>query len=181
MESLLPSDSHRGWGLLGATAFTSTSSGAGGSLHLPALVSLPQLDVGLLLVLGGLTLLYLLLIQPPHKQHRILRLTHTVVSACLNQLTWYLRCLLPWSHPHPVWLMGLEVFEAPVGWEVSSERYREIAGGNFGLPPSTVDFCSRILAKSGLGERTAFPRQPNTQPRSAHYISQESSTASVLT
>ena len=84
-------------------------------------------------------ILYLLLIQPPHKQHRTLRLTHTALSYCVNQLTWYVRCLLPYSHPHPVWLMGLEVFEAPVSWEVSSERYRVIAGGNFQLPHSTVD------------------------------------------
>ena len=160
MTSLFPSDSHRGWRLFGPTgASASNSHSSGGSLLLPAVVSLPQLDISLLLLLCVLTLLYLLLTQPPHKQHRTLRAAHSLASFALNQLTWYVRCLLPLSHPHPVWLMGLEVFEAPVGWEVSSDRYRMIAGGNFGLPVSTVDFCSRILAKSGLGERTAFPRQ----------------------
>ena len=171
MTSLFPSDGHRGWGLLGggssATTSASTVGGNGGSLLLPALLSLPRFDVSLLLILGVLTLFYLLLIQPPHKQHRILRHIHTLITTLLNSLTWLLYRLLPASHPHPVWLVGLEVFEAPREWEVSSERYRVIAGGNFGLPVETVDFCSRILAKSGLGERTAFPR-PSRSERPAH-------------
>lgn len=95
MSSLFPTDGHRGWSLFGTTA-ASTSNG-GGSLLLPALVSLPQPDISLLLVLCLLTLLYLLLIQPLNKQHRTLRLTHTVLSYAANHLTWYLRCLLP-SH-----------------------------------------------------------------------------------
>ena len=158
MASLFHSDSYRSWALFGGTA-ASASNSNGGSFLLPALVPLPQLDISLLLILCLLSLLYLLLLQPHHKQHRILRLTHSLLSLSLNHAAWYLRCLLLTSHPHPVWLMGLEVFEAPEAWEVSSERYRVIAGGNFGLPMSTVDFCSRILAKSGLGQRTAFPRQ----------------------
>ena len=161
MPSLFPADGHRGWGLLGpgGAASASTSHGGGGTFFLPASVSLPQLDISLLLALAVLTLLYLLLIQPPHKQHRALRAAHSLLSFLLNHATWYLRGLLPHSHPHPVWLLGLEVFEAPAAWEVSSERYRQIASGNFGLPQHTVDFCSRILNKSGLGERTAFPRR----------------------
>ena len=173
MASLFPSDGHRGWGSLGAST-ASTSSPSGGLL-LPAVVSLPKLDITILLLLALLTLLYLRLRAQPRPKltstitttttthRRLLRTAHSFICAILNALTWQLNSLSSVvyggsAYVHSVWLVGLEVFEAPKAWEVSSERYRQIAGGNFGLPASSVDFCSRILAKSGLGERTAFPR-----------------------
>ena len=107
------------------------------------------------------------------------RLLHRVVCWVLDVLSWQLRvlwsCVCVWRwvcesvHPHPVYLLSVSVFRAPPAWRVSSERFRAIAGGNFRLPPATVDFCSRVLAHSGLGEHTAFPRHSHhTQRTHAH-------------
>ena len=161
-----------------STAFSPSSSDGAASLFPPLLLTWPTSTVSVWLFLGSLLLLSFLAL-PIRLRQCILRRLHHAVSAVLDVVVWQCRLLLAalhplcWlsgfsstarsPHPHPVYLLDVSTFTAPPHWRVSSERFRRIAGGNFRLPATTVDFCSKIIAKSGLGEETAFPRRhPST-------------------
>jgi hypothetical protein len=93
-----------------------------------------------------------------------------LLCALFDWLLWRLHCVVSllsparWlsaspCHPHSVYLLGLSTFTPPANWECDSRRFTQVAAVNFGLPAASVAFCERLLAKSGLGENTAFPRQ----------------------
>jgi len=56
-----------------------------------------------------------------------------------------------------VYLRGFTCASMPDDWTVTTERFRRTALQNFGLEDKSVEFCLKLLGRSGLGEQTYFP------------------------
>ena len=158
---------------LPSVSSSSASSQGGSLLLLPAVLQLPGVPAAaaaaaLLLSAAAIAIAAAGALSGgrPRAAEALLRL----LCALFDWLQWRLCCLASalspasWlsgsaSHPHAVYLLGLSTFTPPADWECDSKRFTQVAAVNFSLPRSSVALCERILAKSGLGERTAFPRQ----------------------
>ena len=162
---------------MGAFSFAAPSSD--GSFLLPLalltepIASLPLLSAALLL--AALVLLSSCVLLPRRLRQSAWQRLRCCVAAVCDAVAWQWRLLvaalspLTWlraqsSHPQSVHLLAVTTFTAPDDWRVSTERFRVIAGHNFRLPSATVEFCARVIAKSGLGESTAFPRTSRSTP-----------------
>ena len=96
-----------------------------------------------------------------------MRIFHSIVAV----LVFVLRCIvlvlhMLWNRCVPfrassVYLRGFSCTALPDDWTVSSERFRRTALQNFGLEDKGVEFCMKLLARSGLGEQTV--RHTRTQ------------------
>jgi hypothetical protein len=52
-----------------------------------------------------------------------------------------------------VYLRGFTCASMPDDWTVTTERFRRTALQNFGLADKSVEFCMKLLGRSGLGEQ----------------------------
>ena len=154
--------------------FPSTSSPSpGGGSAWPSIAVVPLSPFALAGFAVVMALLALISPLPTRVRLSLSRRVGRAVCLVCDALAWQvhgvLALLQPWtwlsgaSHPHPVYLVELTTFSAPPDWRCSTARFRRIAGHNFGLPQETVDFCTRVIERSGLGQHTAFPRQRETQ------------------
>lgn len=113
--------------------------------------------VGLVLI----SIIALIHSLPAPIKRRLVAITRSVLTWLID--SWLFDCLfslyrvLTFQTHRSVYLIGISTFDPPADWQVPSDRFEVIAGKQFNLPASSVQFCMKVLAKAGLGERTSFP------------------------
>ena len=173
---LLRGEGQPSWPLLPLFHPSSSSAGHSSLLSVPVVLSLSPAALACVLLM--LAVVSALSASSPRVRLRLWAAAARGLRWLVDVVAWQLRSLscslMPWQwlqrsvHCQPVYLLAVSVFHAPPSWRVSSERFRVIAGGHFRLPPATVSFCSKILANSGLGENTAFPRCTHARTQHTH-------------
>lgn len=59
--------------------------------------------------------------------------------------------------PKPVYLIDIQTFKPPKDLEVSTERFMDCTHKCKAFDEESIDFQKRLLGRSGIGERSAFP------------------------
>jgi len=63
-----------------------------------------------------------------------------------------------------VYLVDFKTFVAPEEWKVTHEKFKRLYRDNYHFDQEEIDFASKLLDKSGIGDDSYFPRGMHVNP-----------------